>query len=830
MLDHFDPTDPIFTFAVALAAVLLVPMLFKRLRLPDIVGLILAGIFLGPHATGIIHEGSFVQPFGTVGLLYLMFMAGLEVDMLRFRRQKRDSVIFGGITFLIPMLIGVVGALFILGMNWAAALLLASMFASHTLLPYPVVQRLGLVKERVVTTAVGGTVFTDTLALLVLAVVAESTRGDLTGLFWVRMTILLALYVAFAFYTIPVVGRWFFRKVSAESVPGFLFVLVFAYAFAAIAPIAGLEPIIGAFLAGLALNLLIPEHSRLMVRLNFVGESFFIPFFLISVGLMVDVALLLQSRGVWVVLVFMVTAAYVAKYLASSLSGRILGFTRDESGLLYGLSVNQTAATLAAVVVGVQLGIFREDVLNGTILMILATCTVGPMVTEKYGRKIAMTREADSLASSGAPERILVPISSRKQIEPLMSLAMMVRNAASGQHLYPAIISPDTHDSEEQIAASEKLLGEAVVIAAEGSTPVQPVTRLAASTVEGIMGASRDLRISTILLDENYGMEGDMEHLPSRIADQGRHLVIRFMNPALINTCSRFLIAVPPLLERQPGFPVAWMVLERLVGQAGAATAILGSRSTLRELEKQREYVQLFARSVKKQVDDWHDIQRAVMDIYSPADLPVLFAARSGRLAWQPSQERLPDQLSKKLGNRPLLIIHPSEMKWEADAAGETPAVDFRAIFPHESVLLKLTGENPEDAVNTMLKSAYPGDAAPDELREDCLRQLEESPLWLSGDCVLVHSHKASPPAPMALLATGENGFLMEGHGGRAGVLLLLLGTGAESPEEHLGRLASIASLFHRSGMIETLKNADSYDEILKEFNRIGEEKGQTGQ
>ncbi len=423
MLDHFDPTDPIFTFAVALAAVLLVPMLFKRLRLPDIVGLILAGIVLGPHATGIIHEGSFVQPFGTVGLLYLMVMAGLEVDMHRFQRQKRDSVIFGSITFLIPMLIGTMGALFILNMNWAAALLLASMFASHTLLPYPVVQRLGLVKERVVTTAVGGTVFTDTLALLVLAVVAESTRGDITGLFWVRMAALLALYIAFAFYTIPRVGRWFFRKVSAESVPGFLFVLVFAYAFAAIAPIAGLEPIIGAFLAGLALNLLIPEHSRLMVRLNFVGESFFVPFFLISVGLMVDLDLLLRSRGVWIVLVFMVTAAYAAKYLASMLSGRILGFTKDENGLLYGLSVNQTAATLAAVVVGVQLGIFREDVLNGTILMILATCTVGPMLTEKFGRKIALTREADSLTSSGAPERILVPISSRNQIEPLMALA-----------------------------------------------------------------------------------------------------------------------------------------------------------------------------------------------------------------------------------------------------------------------------------------------------------------------------------------------------------------------------------------------------------------------
>jgi Kef-type K+ transport system membrane component KefB len=822
MLDHFDPTDPIFTFAVALATVLLVPMLFRRIRLPEIVGLILAGVFLGPHATNLIHGDSFVQPFGSVGLLYLMFLAGLEVDMHRFQREKRNSAVFGTITFAVPMIIGTVGALFFLGKSWAASILLASMFASHTLLPYPIVQKLGLVKERVVTTAVGGTVLTDTLALLVLAVVAESTRGDLSTVFWVRMAVLLTIYVALAFWSIPRVGRWFFRKVPSETVPGFLFVLVFAYAFAAAAPLAGLEPIIGAFLAGLALNMLIPENSRLMIRLNFVGESFFIPFFLISVGLMVDINLLMGSGGVWVVLLFMVITAYVTKYLAAISAGRILGFTKDERGLLYGLSVNQAAATLAAVVVGVRLGVFGEDILNGTVLMILATCTIGPWLTEKYGRRVALTLSTRSLESSGAPERIMIPVSSHGQIMPLVSLALMLRDKSSGQPIYPAMITTSTEDGEEAVAAAEKMLADAVVQAVEADTPVQAVTRLASGTVEGLMGAAMDLRISTIVLDENYGMEGDMEHLPSLIADQGRHLVVRFMNPAMVNTCKRLLAVLPPLIERQPGFMTAWIVLERLLQQAGTQPVIVAHEDTLKALRRKAQWSERLARAELVEFNDWHRVQAVLFDCCQKGDLPVFFAARSGRLAWQPSQERIPGQLSRKLGDIPLLVVHPPEMKWEARQAGETPAADFRAVFPPENAFLALPEGSVEQTVGGVIREVFTEKGEASALLKECAAQLESAPLWLSPDCLLIHTHKAPPPAPMAILAVSKGGFTVPDQRRRAKMLVLLLGTPEESAEEHLGRLATIASLFHGKGVMEAIIGSGSYDGLLDELNRTG--------
>ncbi len=809
---HLDIHDPVFTFAVALSAVLLVPILFRRLRLPEIVGLIIAGIVLGPHATGLIHSDSFVQPFGQVGLLYLMFLAGLEIDMHRFRREKRNSLVFGGVTFLLPMVVGVSGALLLLGMDWAAALLLASMFASHTLLPYPVVQKLGLVKARSVTTAVGGTVLTDTLALLVLAVVAESAGGDLSAGFWVRMWVLLAVYVAVAFLTIPALGRWFFRRFSYESVPGFLFVIVIAYSFAALAPLAGLEPIIGAFLAGLALNLLIPERSRLMIRLGFVGESFFIPLFLVSVGLMVDVSTLFGSGRVWVLLAFMVAGAYVSKYLAARLAGRLLGFGRSETGLLFGLSVNQTAATLAAVVVGVNLGIFGESVLNGTILMILATCAAGPVITERYGRALALEAGTKPLSSSGAPERVMIPVSSREQIEPLMSLAMFIRDPEAGQDLYPTMIVGDSEESEQMLAEAERMLLEAVVMAVEADVGVRPVTRLAGTALEGLTAAARDSRISTIVLDEDYATERDPVHLPMLVADAGEQMVLRVMNLGRVNTIERILVAVPPLMEKQPGFPQAWEAACRLALQTGADLMIVGEEATVASMRRKLagRGGELAAEAGSAHLDDWHGAADGLVSLYGVGDLLVVMAARTGRLAWQPSQERLVSSLARRLRGPQLIVLHPPEMKWERAAAGPGARGSFREVFPPGRVCLGMPETGGGEALRSLVRQGYGHDVA---LEEECLRQLRESPLWLSGETVLVHTHEALPPAPMALLGTAESGFDVNGR--RAGMLLLLLGTRGETPEEHLGRLAAVAGMLHRREVASAVMSAADYDSLL---------------
>ncbi len=836
-LHGFNPADPTVVFTLALVVVLVIPLLFERMRLPGLIGLIVAGIILGPHAANLIPDDSVVQHLGGAGLLYLMFLVGLEIDMHRFRQERRFSLVFGLWTFLIPQILGTLGAVYLLGLPWPAAILMASMFASHTLVPYPIVQRLGLVKERVVTTTAGGTVLTDTLALLVLAVVAESTRsGGLTGMFWIRQGLLFVLYAGAIVLSAPRLSRWFFSHIgNVEGLPGFLFVLSFAFGCAVLAPFAGLEPIIGTFLAGLSLNLLIPEQSRLMIRLRFVGEALFIPFFLISVGLRVDVGLLAGSGKAWTVMLYMVAAGYLTKFLAAVISGKMLQFSRNEIGILFGLSVNQAAATLAAVIVGVELGIFSEAILNGTILMILATCLLGPWVTERYGRRMAMEAADRRLESSGAPERIMIPVSDGKQIEPLMSLAMMIRQPRSEERLYPAMMVPESDNPDADAAAAEKLLATATLQAVESEVPVSPVVRLGVNLVDELLGATRDLRISTLVLDDTLSFPGEFEHAPTRVIEHGRHQVFRFLNPAPLNTCQRVLAAVPPLMERQAGFPEAWDALLRLVSQAGAALHVMAEAPTLLALERRRylkpgesDLVRIPIRSAGRVVVDFRDHAQ-------PGDLCVLFSSRTGQLAWRPEFARLPALMTRLLPAHPCLMIYPPEMKWEQDhaASARSPVAQFQSLFPEAQVFLNMEAASVSAAAGCIIERLFgQSRAVAARLQRDLEMMAAEAALRIAPDCLLLHSHKAAPPAPMVILATRAAGFA-ENHPADAAqpqprVLILLLGVPEESPEEHLRRLASISSMFHVKGWLDAVCEAQGYDTLLTALSAM-ESRNQTG-
>jgi len=826
-LHGFSWSDPMTVFFVALLVVLVAPPLCERLRLPSVVGLILAGIALGPYAINIIPKDSLVQPLGEAGLLYLMFLVGLEIDMQRFRRERMASLVFGMWTFCIPQILGTLGARWLLDLSWPAAILMASMFASHTLVSYPIVQRLGLVKERVVTTTAGGTVFTDTLALLTLAIVAESTRsGGLTALFWVRQMLLLAIYAGTILRLAPGMTRWFFRHIGGvESVQGFLFVLVFAYGCAVAAPLAGLEPIIGMFLAGLTLNLLIPEQSRLMIRLRFFGEALFIPFFLISVGLRVNLGLVFESRKAWLVMGFMVAAGYITKFLAAVISGKQLRFSRNEIGVLFGLSVNQAAATLAAVMVGVNLGIFSASVLNGTILMILATCLLGPWVTERYGRRLALQVEEQAMDSSGAPERTMIPVSGEDQIEALMTLAIMTHPAQSGEALYPAVIAPHGNDPERTVANAEKLLAHAVVQAVEAEMPVRSVTRLADSMIDGILGASRDLRISTLILDNRLSSATEFEHVPTRLVEQGRHLVMRYMTPAPLNTCRRMRVAIPPLMERQTGFGAAWEVVRRLTRQAGVTLHVFAEAPTLQSMTKRKWLNAADPNTESVPLRQWREIAAVLPQHQQAHDLTVLFMPRTRRLAWRPAYARLPDLLKKTLDRNPLLVVYPPEMKWENDPAPpeQSPAGQFQSLFPPNQVFLNMPETRLDDALRKLVTACYPDrPAIQRRLLKDLFVMAREAPLRIAPGCLLLHSHQAAPPAaPQVMLATCKSGFAEEAPADPEPphALVLLLGIPEESPEEHLRRLARIASMFHVDGWLERVCEADSYESLIQRLS-----------
>ncbi|MBX5439649.1 MAG: cation:proton antiporter, partial [Thermoflavifilum sp.] len=297
--------DPVLVFCIVLFVILLAPLLMKKLRIPGIIGLILAGIALGHHGFNILEgdllqKGNSINLFGTVGLLYIMFLAGLELNLNEFKKNQHKSILFGLFTFLFPFVIGYVVCEHILHLSLISSILVASMFSTHTLVAYPIASRLRIISNEAVAIAVGATIITDTLVLLILAVITGYAEGSIGASFWLKLGVAIVLFVALIFFTFPPIGRWFFRHVPDDEVSHFMFVLGMVFLAGFLAEVAGVEAIIGAFMAGLALNRLIPHTSPLMNRLEFVGNALFIPFFLIGVGMLVDVHILFQGWESWI--------------------------------------------------------------------------------------------------------------------------------------------------------------------------------------------------------------------------------------------------------------------------------------------------------------------------------------------------------------------------------------------------------------------------------------------------------------------------------------------------------------------------------------------------
>src|SRR5690606_21206626 len=385
--------NPVLIFALILFIILFAPLLLNRVKIPQLIGLIMAGALIGPYGLHLMERDSSIVLFGTVGLLYLMFLAGLEIDAGDFKKHRNKSIVSGFLTFSVPMLIGTLAGYYLLHFSLISSILLASLMASHTLIAYPIISKMGITKNKAVNITVGGTMITDTLALLVLAVVAGMSTGEINNAFWIRLGVSVLIFGLIVGLIFPLLGRWFFKRYD-DNVSQYIFVLGLVFLGAFLAEAAGIEAIIGAFFAGLSLNRLIPHTSPLMNRIEFVGNALFIPFFLIGVGMLIDLRVFFLDLNTLYVAGIMTAVAFSAKYIAAFFTQKIFGFSKAQRDVIYGLSNAQAAATLAAVLVGynIILGetpdgepirLLNDSVLNGSILMILITCTVASFVAQR---------------------------------------------------------------------------------------------------------------------------------------------------------------------------------------------------------------------------------------------------------------------------------------------------------------------------------------------------------------------------------------------------------------------------------------------------------------
>lgn len=655
-------TDPVLIFATIMGVMLVVPLLFERLQIPTIIGLILSGVILGPNGLGILARDNTMILLGTIGLLYIMFIAGLEIDLNEFSKSRDRSLVFGALTFSIPQGIGTLVGVYLLNFSWPAAILLASLFASHTLLAYPIISRMGLAKNNAVIVSVGGTIITDTVALLVLAVIAGSTEGELNLGFWLTLGISLAIYTFLMFWGIPKVGRWFFRLSNGGGVPEFLFVLAVVFVAAFFAELAGVEHIIGAFIAGLTLNRLIPEHSPLMGRLEFVGNALFIPFFLISVGMLVDLRILFNGIDAWIVAIAMVVTVTVTKYLAAFFTQKIFGYSRDERYLIFGLSVPQAAATLAAVLIGYQIGLFGDDVLNGAIMMILVTCFVGSLYAEKAARNIIMAQEENVLDLGELPQRIVVPIANPATIGKLISVATMIRESNSQEPIRALSVVTESTKSEQQLAQNEKKLAPAVKEASAANIPVRIVNRLDMSPARGIIRAVTELRATHMVIGWN-GKVTTKDRIFGSVLDRvvgnsKQHVLVCKLDHPL-NTAQRIVLILPPNSEHEPGFPQLMHTVKQLAQQIGVKMLVICA-------EKGEPAIRRMIEQIKPNVKSGYQVYQELAKVenlwsgVTEDDLVILMNARRNTISWQPELDGLTREIAQKLPEQSFIIMYPA--------------------------------------------------------------------------------------------------------------------------------------------------------------------------
>ena len=655
--------NPVLVFSLVLFIILLSPILLRKLKIPGIIGLIISGVIIGPHGINFLEQNSAVKLFSTIGLLYIMFIAGLELDLKEFQRNKNKSLVFGFLTFIIPLTIGLPVGYYFLNYDFTASLLISSMFSTHTMVSYPIVSKFGISKNEAVAITVGGTILTDTAVLILLAIIMSSNDGGLNMAFWIRLIASLAVFSGIMFWIIPRVAAWFFQKLESEKTSHYIFVLSVVFFSAFLAELAGVEPIIGAFMAGLALNKLIPYSSTLMNRIEFIGQSIFIPFFLISVGMLVDIKVLLNGPAAVIIAVTLSVVALIGKWLAASATSYTFWYTADQRRLIFGLSSSHAAATLAVILVGFQAKIIDENALNGTILLILVTCLVATIVTENAARRI-LTSEKEEPPQNGTSveeEHILIPLANLDNMEVLLDFAIFLKNTKSKNPITILSVVPNNEEAEKNLIQTKQNLQSLVKMASANETKVNIRATIDHNIASGIIRASVETMADVIIIGwprKTRLIERFIETKTASIISQTSKAIYICHFEIPLTAHKKLVVVCAPLAELEPGFET-WLskisVLSKELSLNVFCYCNQKSQEAINHLFTERKYNSGFAFSEKFNLDDLQLLQPLV----SPEDLLVYVAARRSSVSYDNSMENIQERLERKFGTHSRIIIYP---------------------------------------------------------------------------------------------------------------------------------------------------------------------------
>ncbi len=659
-------SNPVLVFSLILLIILISPIVLRRLNIPGIIILIVSGIVIGPYGVGLLEQNSAIDLFSTIGLLYIMFIAGLELDMNQFKANRNKSFLFGFFTFIIPLGIGFPVCYYLLNYDFNASFLTASMFATHTLLTYPIVSKLKVSKNEAVAITVGGTILTDTAVLIVLAVIMGNHEGTLNAAFWQRLGISLAIFSAILFFLVPRIAKWFFTSMENEKHSHYIFVLTVVFIAAFLAELAGVEPIIGAFLAGLALNRLIPHSSALMNRIEFIGNALFIPFFLISVGMLVDISVIFSGPTALIVAGTLSFVAILGKWLASFFTQISFKYSAAQRKVIFGLSSGHAAATLAVIIVGFNAGIIDENILNGTIILILVTSIVATLATQRAATKLKAEVEKDLTSEikktdTFKNETILLPIANILNFDKLLEFAILIKDKTSPNPISILSVVPNNAEAEANIARATGKLEDFVSQASAAEAEVTIQATIDHNVAQGIARKAREIVADLII----FGWPSDKGLMDKLIGKKMERIIETNNKTSFITyfsrplaTHKRLFLAVPALAEEEAGFPLWVQKVEVLSKELSVPVVINCNEASKKALSEQFKKMKSDSPVTYKMFRDWNDFLILGRDMQEE-DIVVLITARKGTKSFQNVLTGIPAKLEKYFFDKSRIIVYP---------------------------------------------------------------------------------------------------------------------------------------------------------------------------
>jgi Kef-type K+ transport system membrane component KefB len=667
---HLPLKNPVLIFSLILFIILLTPIILRKAKIPAIIGLIISGVIIGPKGFNLIGEkllesdGS-VKLFSTIGLLYIMFMAGLELDMNEFRKYRNKSFTFGFLTFIIPLTLGFPICFYILKLDMTASLLTASMFSTHTLVAYPIVSKFGITKKPAVAISIGGTILTDTAVLIILAVISSSAKGQLNFDFWFRLLTSLTIFSLIMFLFIPIIARWFFSKLESEKTAHYIFVLSIIFFAAFLAEVAGVEHIIGAFVAGLVLNRLIPPSSALMNRIEFIGNALFIPFFLISVGMVVDVKVLFNGYWALTIAAILTSFAIFSKWLAAFFTQLIFRMTTTERKIIFGLSSAHAAATLAIIFVGYENDILGIEIVNGTVILILITCMVASFVTENAGRRLLLETPDDELLNAPLKrsQHLIVATNELKGNENLLDLSILITDKTVINPISVVSVLTNDEEAEKRIRASRNHMDEIVKHFSADEIKINPIATIDHNISSGIARTSKELAADIVIIND-----GKKENILMKIVGDDRDHLLDVC-PKTVFFCNldkpfidkkRIILICPPYADLENSFTNWLERILRLSKQLNVSIVLFSNAIVSEKINTYADKRKMVLDIKHKKIDHLDDLFLQNFKILK-SDLLVICNARKGAVSYSLDVDLFLPKLEKAYGDNDHILIYPSQ-------------------------------------------------------------------------------------------------------------------------------------------------------------------------